>query len=157
MARRERSHLVPAWLALGAVFAACSASSTTSEPAVPLACDGGCDAAADDASSPSDAATDAAPDPVDAARKIGPTLPGPNACGICDRVWICNGFSQTWKSDGENCTNSVNQTSLHCDGSIHAPNVGAVGQWKGDDQLLKLSYTGLNGESFIYACIPPPA
>lgn len=149
------------WLSVACIVAAvaCSSTSTSSGPGpIASACDASaCDAAAEDVAT-DDASIDAAPAPVDAARKLGPTLSGPNACGVCDRVWICNGFSQTWRSDGGNCVNAVNQTSLHCDGTVWgASGVGQVGEWKGDDQLLKLSFTGLNGESFIYACIPPPA
>lgn len=108
-----------------------------------------------DAAAP-DSAIDSAPDAaldahakIDSAAEAGPL----NACGVCDRVWVCNGFAAQWSSVGGRCVNDANGTGLRCNHILDGMSANNVGSWTGDDQHLTLVFNSFGGTHTI-ACVP---
>ena len=99
------------------------------------------------------------PPPVDASfpdsASDGPKL---NACGICDRVWNCNGFSQGWVSTGpEACTNTHNDTILYCENGNTINFADATnndGSWMVTSTGLTIDFNNLGGGTVEFDCIP---
>jgi hypothetical protein len=83
------------------------------------------------------------------------------ACGVCDRVWVCNGFSNSWASevDGGRCVNQRNGVALRCDGVLDGALDGGVlrnvGTWSGDARELELRFRSLGDGLAIKYCYPP--
>lgn len=92
---------------------------------------------------------------IDAARQKGQTIAGANACGICDRVWMCDASTSAWlsQSDGT-CMNEQNHTVLRCDGTIDRLSSTNIGSWTGNDDQMQLSFNALGSIEVVY-CLPP--
>jgi hypothetical protein len=91
----------------------------------------------------------------DARVKDAAALSDAGACGICDRVWVCNNLAQQWttESDGR-CVNQVNRTALRCDGTLDVGMTKDVGTWTGDAREIALQFRDLNGGTRVYYCYP---
>jgi len=102
----------------------------------------------------------------------GVTLPdaatdgsGIDACGICDRVWVCNGFSDHWVSMGPDACADVRQTSmgpatvatLYCqngDTINYASAMNNAGMWMTTPTGLALLYDNVGGGTVEIDCVP---
>lgn len=77
------------------------------------------------------------------------------ACGLCDRVWVCNGLAQMWKTESDGrCVNQINRTALRCDGTLDGAMYSDLGTWTGDAQEVALHFRDLNGGTRTYYCYP---
>lgn len=92
----------------------------------------------------------------DASYKPGMTVDGgANACGMCDREWVCNDLEQLWLSESDGrCVNQKNRTALRCDGVLDGSSTPNVGTWSGNDDELQLRFDSLGTTKVIY-CLPP--
>lgn len=92
----------------------------------------------------------------DASYITGPTVDGgANACGMCDREWVCNDMKQLWLSESDGrCVNQKNRTALRCDGILDGSGSPNVGTWTGNDDELQLRFNSLGTTKVIY-CLPP--
>lgn len=80
---------------------------------------------------------------------------GPNACGVCDRTWVCNGFAQYWASEADGrCVNQTNRTGLRCNGILDGSTANNVGTWTGSSQGLTLNFQTLGGGAHVITCTP---
>jgi hypothetical protein len=106
------------------------------------------DATVRDGSLPRDAGADR-----DAAQAV---YSDAGACGICDRVWVCNGFANDWKTEADGrCVNQYNRTALRCNGVMDGDRFQNLGTWLGDARELELRF-GTGGGGFqSYFCYPP--
>jgi hypothetical protein len=78
------------------------------------------------------------------------------ACGICDRVWVCNGFANDWKTEADGrCVNQRNRTALRCNGVMDGDKFQNVGVWLGDARELELRFSTGGGGFQSYFCNPP--
>ena len=86
---------------------------------------------------------------------------GVDACGICDRVWVCNGFADPWVSAGpDECADSGNSTTLYCvnGDTINYPSADPSendGTWAVTSTGLALYFNSLQGTVEI-DCVPGP-
>jgi hypothetical protein len=95
-----------------------------------------------------DASTDSADDVTSADAALNRT----GACGVCDRIWVCNGVAQEWKSEADGrCVNQVNQTALRCNGILDGRSLD-LGTWRGDPRELELIFRNAPNS---YFCYPP--
>jgi hypothetical protein len=85
-----------------------------------------------------------------------------DACGICDRVWICNGFADTWVSAGSQACADVRSgttvATLYCaqgDTINYADPNNNDGTWATTPEGLALYYNSLQGTVEI-DCTPGP-
>ena len=84
-----------------------------------------------------------------------------DACGICDRVWVCNGFADPWVSAGpDECADSGNSTTLYCvnGDTINYPSADPSendGTWAVTSTGLALYFNSLQGTVEI-DCVPGP-
>lgn len=76
------------------------------------------------------------------------------ACGVCDRNWTCNGFTDYWQSDLGRCVNQRTTTALRCDGKFDQGTSYGVGTWSGDATQITLVYPMLGGGTKSYDCFP---
>jgi hypothetical protein len=80
---------------------------------------------------------------------------GANACGICDRTWVCNNFAAYWASESDGrCVNQANRTGLRCNGVLDGPTARNVGTWSGNAASLTLNFQSLNGGTHVITCAP---
>jgi hypothetical protein len=98
------------------------------------------------------------PPPVDAScPDAASDAPKLDACGICDRVWNCNGFPQVWVSMGPDaCKDTKNMTILYCENgnTIGFPDpANNYGSWMITSTGLALDFNGLSGTMEI-DCTP---
>lgn len=102
-----------------------------------------------------DAGRDAAQRP-DASRDAGLNPDGnPGACGVCDRIWVCNNFAQYWASEADGrCVNQKNRTGLRCNGILDGTSANNVGTWTGDANGLTLNFNNLGGGTYVITCVP---
>jgi hypothetical protein len=108
------------------------------------------------------------PPPVDAnypdVFSDGPKI---NACGVCDRVWVCNGFSDVWVSTStDSCAyirDDETLATLYCEDGFDTLNYPAfseagvdqtAGTWSGSSAGLTLTYFAL-GTPMVISCVPP--
>ncbi|AKU94320.1 hypothetical protein AKJ09_00984 [Labilithrix luteola] len=93
---------------------------------------------------------------ADASYKTGMTVDGgANACGMCDREWVCNNYKQLWLSESDGrCVNQTNHTALRCDGTLDGTGAKNVGTWIGNDEELQLRFDSFGSTHIIY-CVPP--
>jgi hypothetical protein len=75
-----------------------------------------------------------------------------NACGICDRVWVCNGFADNWVSVGPTACADIRQgtavATLYCsqaDTINYADPNDNDGTWSFMGDELVLDYNSLEG------------
>ena len=87
---------------------------------------------------------------------------GLDACGICDRVWVCNGFADNWVSVGPHaCADIRGMTTvatLYCvsGDTINFPDpTSNDGTWAVTSTGLALYYNSLGGTVEI-DCVPGP-
>jgi hypothetical protein len=90
-----------------------------------------------------------------------PDAPRLDACGICDRVWVCNGFPDTWTSTGpQSCADIRGTTTvatLYCENgnTINYPSAtGNDGSWVATATSLTLTYNDLGGGTVEIDCVP---
>ena len=90
----------------------------------------------------------------------GPDAPVLDACGICDRVWVCNGITDTWRSSGPEACADIRGTTtvatLYCEhgNTINFPDpMNNDGTWSKTSTGLALDYYGLEGVMEI-DCVP---
>ncbi|MEZ4259856.1 MAG: hypothetical protein R3B36_12360 [Polyangiaceae bacterium] len=76
------------------------------------------------------------------------------ACGVCDRVWACNGFGDPWATQGARCVNQRTTTALRCDGYFDQGNSVKVGTWTSAPNRLTLRYPMLGGGTKVVECTP---
>jgi hypothetical protein len=98
------------------------------------------------------ATTDAA---MDARVRDASALRDAGACGLCDRIWVCNNLAQLWSTEPDGrCVNQVNGTALRCDGTLDGTSARDVGTWSGDASEIALKFRDLNGGTRTYYCYP---
>jgi hypothetical protein len=99
-----------------------------------------------------------APKPRDAgmdARDAAITYSDAGACGLCDRIWVCNNLAQMWTTEADGrCVNQVNRTALQCNGTLDGASYRDVGTWTGDAMELALHFRDLGGGVRTYYCYP---
>jgi hypothetical protein len=85
---------------------------------------------------------------------------GPNACDICDRVWVCNGFADNWVSVGPTACADIRQgttvATLYCteaDTIDYSDPNNNDGTWSLMGDELVLDYNSLEGTMEI-DCYP---
>ena len=95
---------------------------------------------------------------VDATRD-GPPL---DACGICDRTWVCNGFPDSWVSTGPQACADIRRgtavATLYCEhgDTINYPDpTNNDGTWSVTATGLALVYNSLGGGTMEIDCVPP--
>ena len=76
------------------------------------------------------------------------------ACGVCDRNWTCNGFTDFWATQGGRCVNQRTTTALRCDGKFDQGGSVGVGTWTGDATKITLVYPMLGGGTKKHECLP---
>jgi hypothetical protein len=83
-----------------------------------------------------------------------------DACGICDRVWVCNGFPDNWVSTGpDSCADIRSGTTvatLFCvngDTIDYADPNNNDGTWAVTSTGMSLYYNSLEGSVEI-DCVP---
>jgi hypothetical protein len=149
--------------ALAVAFGACNTDAPDATRELQDAAGLGDDVSLPDAEGPLDAARldadlplvdSAQPDSarLDAATDAGP-LDVRGACGVCDRIWVCN-TPQLWTSEADGrCVNQVNRTALRCNGILdgRSPNLGT---WRGDPRELELIFERFGKPSTLF-CYPP--
>jgi hypothetical protein len=64
-----------------------------------------------------------------------------DACGICDRNWLCNVADDYWTSQAGDCVDARTGTTLRCDGTIG----GGAGTWAVTSTGLALYFNSLCG------------
>lgn len=102
------------------------------------------------------------PPPMDSSiPDAAPDAPKLDACGICDRVWVCNGFADTWVSTGsEGCADirgTATVATLYCENgdTINYPSAtGNDGTWAITSTGLALYYDNLGGGTVEIDCVP---
>lgn len=91
---------------------------------------------------------------VDAAvPKPDAAAPPGGACGVCDRDWTCNGFTDAWVTQGARCLNTRTTTALRCDGKFDQGSSYGVGTWSATPTVLTLRYPMLGGGTKVYDCL----
>ncbi len=83
------------------------------------------------------------------------SLPPTNACGLCDRHWVCNGFDDLWSSVGGKCVDQGNGTALRCDGTLDGASALNVGTWAGNASSFSMYFNNLGGGTVTIDCLPP--
>ena len=90
-----------------------------------------------------------------------PDAPVLNACGVCDRTWVCNGFSDKWVSTGpQSCGDDRNGNiviSIFCE---HGDTIGVPdpannsGTWMTTPTGMTLDFSMLGGGTMEIDCVP---
>ncbi|MEO6572477.1 MAG: hypothetical protein ABIP89_01470 [Polyangiaceae bacterium] len=83
------------------------------------------------------------------------SLPPTNACGLCDRHWVCNGFDDLWSSVGGKCVDQGNGTALRCDGTLDGASALNVGTWEGNASSFAMYFDNIGGGTVTIDCVPP--
>jgi hypothetical protein len=73
---------------------------------------------------------------------------------VCDRDWTCNGFTDSWQTQGARCVNLRTATALRCDGKFDQGSSYNVGTWTGDATHIALNYPMLGGGTKTHHCYP---
>ena len=73
---------------------------------------------------------------------------------MCDRDWTCNGFTDSWATQGARCVNQRTTTALRCDGKFDQGTSYGVGTWSGNASKITLVYPMLGGGTKAYDCFP---
>jgi hypothetical protein len=103
--------------------------------------------------------------PPDAEHVPDATPDGPvlDACGICDRSWTCNGFTDRWVSTGpQSCGDDRNGnivTTLFCENgdTIGFPDpTNNYGTWSTTPTGMTLLFNNLGGGTVEIDCVPGP-
>jgi hypothetical protein len=115
-----------------------------------------------------DATSSGPPPGMDSGAPDSPAdAPKLDACGVCDRVWVCNGFADTWVSTSSDACayirSGVTAATLYCENGNDTINYPAAtdaddsqtaGVWQQTSSGLTLTYFAF-GTPMVITCVPP--
>ena len=79
---------------------------------------------------------------------------GGGACAVCDRDRSCNGFTDSWTTQGARCVNTRTTTALRCDHKFDQGSSYNVGTWSGNASKITIAYPTLGCGTKAVDCFP---